>query len=61
MLNYGTSTPHFDLIGCSDADFASDKNNRKSISETCQILGGVLITWHSKKQTSIALSTTEAK
>ena len=56
--------PHssnFDLLGYSDADFAGDKNDRKSTSGTCQLLGQSLISWHSKKQTSVALSTTESE
>ncbi|GKV17211.1 hypothetical protein SLEP1_g27745 [Rubroshorea leprosula] len=52
---------NFDLIGFLDADFAGSKIDRKSTSGTCQILGGALVSWFSKKQNSIALSTTEAK
>lgn len=40
---------HFDLIGYSDPDFIGDKNDRKSTSGICQILGQYLISWHSKK------------
>ncbi|KAI4312619.1 hypothetical protein MLD38_037423 [Melastoma candidum] len=50
----------FDLIGYSDADFAGCKIDRKSTSGTCQLLGDMLISWHSKKQASVALSTAEA-
>ncbi|XP_047261336.1 secreted RxLR effector protein 161-like [Capsicum annuum] len=52
---------HFDLIGYSDADFAGNKNDRKSTSGTCQILHDALISLHSKKQTLVALSTTEVE
>ncbi|XP_049369397.1 secreted RxLR effector protein 161-like [Solanum verrucosum] len=52
---------NFDLIGYSDADFAGDKNDRKSTSGTCNFLGKSLISWHSKTQTSVALSTTESE
>ncbi|KAH0658222.1 hypothetical protein KY289_026970 [Solanum tuberosum] len=38
-----------------------DKNDRKSISGTCQILGQSLISWHSKKKTSVSLSTAESE
>ncbi|KAI4312864.1 hypothetical protein MLD38_037654 [Melastoma candidum] len=51
----------FDLIGYSDADFAGCKIDRKSTSGTCQLLGDMLISWHSKNQASIALSTAEAE
>nr|CAN69069.1 hypothetical protein VITISV_007586 [Vitis vinifera] len=44
-----------------DADFASCKVERKSTSGTCHFLGHSLVSWHSKKQNSIALSTAEAE
>jgi hypothetical protein len=51
----------FDLIGYSDADWAGCKINRKSTSGTCQFLGRSLVSWASKKQNSVALSTAEAE
>ena len=51
----------YELIAYSDADFAGCKLDRKSTSGTCQFLGINLISWFSKKQTSVALSTTEAE
>jgi hypothetical protein len=51
----------FDLIGYSDSDYAGCKVDRKSTSETCQFLGRSLVSWSSKKQTSVALSTAEAE
>ena len=50
-----------ELIGFSNADYASSKTDRKSTSGTCQFLGHMLVSWSSKKQTSIALSTAEAE
>ena len=38
-----------------------NKIDRKSTSGTCQFLGSNLISWHSKKQNSVALSTAEAE
>ena len=52
---------NFELIGYSDADFASCKVERKSISDTYHFLGHSLVLWHSKKQNSVALSTAEAE
>ena len=52
---------NFDLIGYSDADYAGCKIDRKSTSGTCQLLGNKLISWSSKKQNSVALSTAEAE
>jgi hypothetical protein len=51
----------FDLIGYSDADYAGCKIDMKSTSETCQFLGRSLVSWASKKQNSVALSTTKAE
>ncbi|XP_073137667.1 secreted RxLR effector protein 161-like [Henckelia pumila] len=51
----------FNLIGYSDADYADCRIDRKSTSGTCQFLGDRLISWFSKKQTSIATSTTESE
>jgi hypothetical protein len=52
---------HFELLGYSDADYAGCKVNRKSTSGTCQFLGQSLVSWSSKKQNSVALSTAEAE
>jgi len=49
------------LVGYSDSDFAGCKMDRKSTSGTCHLLGNALVSWHSKKQASVALSTTEAE
>jgi hypothetical protein len=51
----------FDLIGYSDADWARCKIDRKSTSGTCQFLRRSLVSWASKKQNSVALSTAEAE
>jgi hypothetical protein len=51
----------FDLIGYSDANWAGCKIDRKSTSGTCQFLGRSLVSWASKKQNSVALSTTEVE
>lgn len=52
---------NFDLVGYSDADFAGYKVDRKSTSGSCQFLGSSLVSWHSRKQNSVALSTAEAE
>ncbi|XP_058774788.1 secreted RxLR effector protein 161-like [Vicia villosa] len=49
------------LVEFSDSDFAGCKSDRKSTSGTCHLLSNSLISWHSKKQVSVALSTVEAK
>jgi hypothetical protein len=50
-----------DLLGYSDSDYAGGKVDRKSTTRTCQFLGRSLVSWSSKKQNSVALSTTEAE
>ena len=59
-LWYPSHSP-IDLIGYSDSDFAGCKLDRKSTSGTCHLLGSSLISWHSKKQACVALSTAEAE
>ncbi|WVZ93313.1 LOW QUALITY PROTEIN: hypothetical protein U9M48_039301 [Paspalum notatum var. saurae] len=45
--------------GFSDADHADCQIDRKSTSGTCQLLGTSLVSWSSRKQASVSLSTTE--
>ena len=52
---------NFELICYSDADFGGCKIHRKSTSGTCHFLGHSLVSWHSKKQNSVVLSTAEAE
>ena len=52
---------NFELVGYFDANFAGCKIDRKSTFKTFQLLGTKLISWFSKKQKSIALSTAESK
>ncbi|WVZ70362.1 hypothetical protein U9M48_019037 [Paspalum notatum var. saurae] len=49
------------LRGFFDADHAGCRIDRKSTSGTCQLLGTSLVSWSSRKQDSVALSTTEAE
>ncbi|KAI3748889.1 hypothetical protein L6452_12302 [Arctium lappa] len=51
----------FDLTGYSDSDFAGCKLDRKSTTGGCQLLGGKLVSWTSKKQNSVSTSTAEAE
>jgi hypothetical protein len=52
---------NFTLLGYSDADFAGDRVSKKSTSGMTIFLGPCLVTWASKKQNSVALSTAEAE
>ena len=49
------------LCGFSDADFAGCRVERKSTSGTAHFLGTSLVCWSSRKQSSVAQSTTEAE
>nr|GEV84316.1 putative copia-type protein [Tanacetum cinerariifolium] len=44
-----------------DADWAGDKRNRRSTSEYFSLVGGNLVTWKSKKQKVVSLSSAEAE
>jgi len=71
ILRYLVHTPNlglwytkgstFNLLGYSDLDYAGCKVDRKSTTGTCQFLSWSLVSWSSKKQNSVALSTAEAK
>jgi hypothetical protein len=56
-----TKGSHFDLIDYSDVDYVECNVDRKSTSRPCQFLGQSLVSWSSKKQKSITLSTAEAE
>ncbi|WVZ93801.1 hypothetical protein U9M48_039756 [Paspalum notatum var. saurae] len=49
------------LRGFSDADHACCRIDRKSTSGTCKLLGTSLVSWSSRKQASVSLSTTESE
>nr|GEY93979.1 copia protein [Tanacetum cinerariifolium] len=49
------------LIAYSDADHAGCQDTRHSTSGIAQFLGDKLVSWSSKKQKSIAISSTQAK
>ena len=49
------------LAGYSNADWVGNADDRKSTSRGCLCVGNNLVSWMSKKQNSISLSTTEAE
>ena len=63
-LDYGiwySKDSNMSLVGFSDANWAENACDRKSTSGGCFYLGNNLVSWHSKKQNSISLSTFEAE
>ena len=52
---------NFDLVGYADADYAGYLGDRKSTTGMAHFLGSCLISWGSKKQNSVALSTAEVE
>ena len=51
----------FSLIGYSDADWANDRDDRHSVTGNLFKVAGGAISWLSKKQSVVALSTAEAE
>ncbi|KAL6490090.1 hypothetical protein MHYP_G00004350 [Metynnis hypsauchen] len=62
-LNYRKCEKSLQLEGYSDADWAADKNNRRSTTGYCFSLTetGAVISWKSRKQPTVALSSCEAE
>jgi hypothetical protein len=55
------STPEDKLVGYADADWASCPESRRSVSGNLVLLNGNVISWKSKKQPTLSLSSTEAE
>lgn len=49
------------LVGYSDVDFGGDEDDRKSTSENIFFLNDAPVSWSSKKQNVIALSSYESE
>jgi len=67
-LTYGRSNRNgngngygHDLTGFTDADWAADEETRRSVGAYIYVLYGGAISWCSKRQTTIALSSCEAE
>lgn len=59
---YSAKAKHaLQLVVYNDADWAGDPDSRKSISSYVTLLAGGAISWSSRRQSTIALSSTEAE
>ncbi|PNX93258.1 histone deacetylase, partial [Trifolium pratense] len=61
LLSPSSSSPPFSLRAYSDADWATDQDDRRSTSGSCIYFGSNLVSWGSKKQPLVARSSTEAE
>lgn len=58
-IKYGETIK--DIEGFSDSDWAENKDDRHSTSGNCFIIAGAVVSWSSKKQTTVACSSVEAE
>jgi len=56
-----SKSPTFDLLAYCDADWVACSHTRKSVSGFVIFLGNTLISWKSKKQVTVSLSSAEAE
>ena len=50
-----------ELVGYCDADYAGDHGDRRSTTGYCTFIGGNLVTWKSKKQKVVSMSSAESE
>ena len=60
-LKYGMTAGKPIIVGFADADWASDKETRRSVTGYLFTLNGGAISWSSKLQPTVALSTSESE
>lgn len=70
LLQYLNTTRDFDIddtrpglqvTGYTDADWATDRRSRQSIGGFASLLSGGAISWKSKRQETLSLSSTESE
>ena len=49
------------IVSFSDAEFAADNEDQKSVSAGVQVVNEITVGWHCKKQAAMAQSTAEAE
>lgn len=58
---HGATNKQSEVIGYADADWASDVDERKSVTGYIFLKNGSAISWATKRQPTVALSTTESE
>jgi hypothetical protein len=61
VMNGGVEEDEAGLVGYCDADHGMDQDDRKSMTGYVFLLDGGAISWQSKKQNTVATSSTEAE
>jgi hypothetical protein len=60
-LKYGGTEDGITLLGYADSDWASDRETRRSVTAYIFTLGGAAVSWASRLQPTVALSTSESE
>ena len=58
---YYDGSHEYRMYGYTDADWPGSISDRKHTSSGCYSMGSTMISWFSRKQSSVALSTAEAE
>ena len=61
LLSSPYNSNYIVITGWCDADWAGDKSDRKSTSGNCVFINNNLVSWQTKKQPTVALSSAEAE
>ena len=60
-LKYGETRAGTKITGYADSDWASDKDTRRSVTAYVYTLGGAAVSWTSRLQQTVALSSAESE
>ncbi|GJW93561.1 ribonuclease H-like domain-containing protein [Tanacetum coccineum] len=60
-IGFSKRESSFDIIAFSDSDWAKCPDTRRSVSGYCVFVNGCLVSWKSKKQSTLSMSSSEAE